>query len=123
MLLILLLSKNQQLPCPPKPTNGFSIQSRLAILHAHPLPWSTAGKTFALSLNYDHGKGTEAGSASPPRSGKPDGPQLFPLEPRVQGRFACIVMAEGVIFFARARQAPDGCFRIAYMQSDVRKQP
>ena len=118
-----LLANKQQPLHPSKPTNGFCIQIRLAILHTHPLPWSTAGKTFALSLNYDHGKGTEAGSASPPRSGKPDGPQLFPLEPRVQGRFACIVMAEGVIFFARARQAPDGCFRIAYMQSDVRKQP
>lgn len=31
-------------------------------------------------------------------SGKPEGFQMFPLEPRVQGRFAGIVMAEDVLF-------------------------
>jgi hypothetical protein len=53
-------------------------------------------QTFALSLNCDHGRATEAGSACLPSSGKPDGPQAFPLEPRVQGRFASIGMAEDV---------------------------
>lgn len=31
-------------------------------------------------------------------SGKPDGYQVSPLEPRVQGRFARIVMAEDPLF-------------------------
>src|SRR5690606_7877893 len=53
-------------------------------------------QTFALSLNDDHGDAADARSASPPSSGKPEGSQAFPLEPRVQGRLACIVMAEDV---------------------------
>ena len=34
-------------------------------------------------------------------SGKPDGFQVFPLEPRVQGRFARIAMAEDPSFAAK----------------------
>src|SRR5690606_2352837 len=53
-------------------------------------------QTYALSLNDDHGGAVETGCASPPRSGKPDGFPALPLEPRVQGRLACIDMAEDV---------------------------
>src|SRR5690606_29218542 len=53
-------------------------------------------QTFALSLNDDLGDATEAWRACPPTSGKPEGSQAFPLEPRVQGRFARIDMAEDV---------------------------
>src|SRR5678815_6139146 len=49
-------------------------------------------QTYALSLNDDHGDAAEARSAGPPRSGKPEGVQAFPLEPRVQGRLARIVI-------------------------------
>src|SRR3569623_934243 len=58
-------------------------------------------QTYALSLNDDHGDAAEARCAGPPRSGKPEGVQAFPLEPRVQGRLARIVMAEDVFFHAR----------------------
>jgi hypothetical protein len=64
-------------------------------------------QTFALSLNYDRGDATESWRASPPRSGKPDGPQAFPLEPRVQGRFASIVMAEDAFKFCDTRTMRD----------------
>ena len=59
-------------------------------------PVRRRAQTCALSLNDDHGDAAEAGCASPPRSGKPDGLQAFPLEPWVQGRLARIAMAEDV---------------------------
>src|SRR3546814_9076680 len=59
-------------------------------------PVRRRAQTCALSLNDDHGDAAEAGCASPPRSGKPDGLQASPLEPWVQGRLARIAMAEGV---------------------------
>ncbi len=54
-------------------------------------------QTYALSLNDDHGDAAETGSAGPPRSGKPEGIQAFPLEPWVQGRLVRIVMAEDAL--------------------------
>src|SRR5690606_32752613 len=59
-------------------------------------PEQRRAQTYALSLNDDHGDAAEAGSAGPPRSGKPEGLQASPLEPRVQGRLARIAMAEDV---------------------------
>src|SRR5690606_4209478 len=56
-------------------------------------------QTFALSLNHDHGDATVAWRACPPPSGKPDGSQASPLEPRVQGRLVCIDMVEDVSLF------------------------
>lgn len=42
-------------------------------------------------------------------SGKPDGFQVFPLEPRVQGRFARIAMAEDP-FFTKPASCDAGFF-------------
>ncbi len=69
---------------------------RIGLYSAHVLCCGRRrAQTFALSLNYDHGDATEARSAGPPCSGKPDGLQAFPLEPRVQGRFARIAIGGG----------------------------
>lgn len=38
-----------------EPTNGLCIAPLAAILASRPLLCTTARKTFALSLNYDHG--------------------------------------------------------------------
>src|SRR5688572_15078388 len=62
-------------------------------------------QTFALSLTDDHGDAAEARRASPPRSGKPEGIQAFPLEPRVQGRFAGIAHGGGLFFAPRHDRA------------------
>src|SRR6476619_6933072 len=75
-------------------------------------------QTYALSLNDDHGDAAEAGSASPPCSGKPEGLQAFPLEPRVQGRLARIVMAEDASFQSTRARAP-----VAALSAPTRQQP
>ena len=45
-------------------------------------------------------------------SGKPDGFQVFPLEPRVQGRFARIAMAEDPFSGAKAASS-DAAFVVS----------
>ena len=47
--------------------------------------------------------------ACPPCSGKPEGIQAFPLDPRDQGRFARIAMAEDVIFPRTGRRPARAC--------------
>src|SRR5690606_11998479 len=59
-------------------------------------------QTLPLALKSDPGSAAEAGCASPPSSGKPEGFQAVPLEPRVQGRFARIATAEDVFRMKRA---------------------
>src|SRR5690606_19058186 len=69
-------------------------------------------QTFALSLNDDLGDAMAAWRAGPPTSGKPEGRLASPLEPRVQGRFARIDMAEDDFFSvtgpARSRAGAPG---------------
>src|SRR5690606_7288631 len=69
-------------------------------------PARRRAQTLPLALKSDHGDAAATRRAGPPSSGKPEGCQASPLEPRVQGRFARIAMAEDVLSMATARRSP-----------------
>ena len=91
-----IASTAESTPCFDRRTD-FRISTAALYFASRPLPCRRRAQTFTLSLKDDPGMQRDRVCKSA-LSGKPEGRQTFPLDPRVQGRFARIVTAEDAFF-------------------------